>query len=153
MPKINYIATDAKDIDIITPLRQKTRQYHVERSNFFKDRITEVSIEEQNKKILAMASGGIFLDLAKDDESGNLAGYCLTGINEEKNGVILSIYLEPEYRRQHIGENLMKRALEWMDSRGVKRKKLEIIAGNEEVIDFYRHFNFEVRSILMEQVD
>jgi GNAT superfamily N-acetyltransferase len=153
MPKINYTATDGKDLELITLLREKIRQYHVERSTFFKERITEMSIEEANKQLLAKAVGGLLLDLARDAETGRLVGYCLTSINEERHGEIVSIYLEPEYRRHRIGYRLMERALDWMDKQGVMRKALGIGAGNEEVVDFYRHFDFEVRSIIMEQVE
>jgi len=153
MPKIKYIATDGKDLELITPLREKIRQYHVARSTFFKERITEKSIEEMNKQLLSKAVGGILLDLVRDVETGRLVGYCLTSINEERQGEIGSIYLEPEYRRHRIGYRLMERALRWMDRQDVKRKFLGIGAGNEEVVGFYRRFNFEVRSIIMEQVE
>jgi ribosomal protein S18 acetylase RimI-like enzyme len=152
MTNINYIAMGGKDLDLITPLREKIRQYHVERSQYFKERITEISIEDMNRQLLAKAVGGILLDLARDVDTGHLLGYCLTYIDQERHGEILSIYLEPAYRREHIGYSLMKRALDWMDKQGVKRKMLSIGAGNEEVVDFYRHFKFEVRSIIMEQV-
>jgi ribosomal protein S18 acetylase RimI-like enzyme len=153
MPQITYTTTDGKELELITPLREKIRQYHVERSTYFKERITEISVEEANKQLRAKASGGILLDLVRDGDTGNLVGYCLTSINEERRGEIVSIYLEPGYRRQRIGYKLMERALDWMDKHGVKRKMLSIGAGNEEVVDFYRNFNFEVRSIIMEQVE
>jgi ribosomal protein S18 acetylase RimI-like enzyme len=153
MHEVNYIATDEKDIELITPLREKIRQYHVERSKYFKERITEKSIEELNKQMLAKSTHGIYLDLVKDADSGVLVGYCLSNINEEWLGEILSIYLEPEYRRQRIGYRLMERALAWIDRQGAKHKTLGIGMGNEEVVNFYRHFNFEIRTIIMEQVE
>jgi ribosomal protein S18 acetylase RimI-like enzyme len=152
MTNVNYIAMGGKDLDLITALREKVRQYHVERSTYFKDRITEISIEDMNRQLLAKAFGRILLDLVKDANTGLLLGYCSSYIDQERIGEILSIYLEPEYRSGHIGYTLMNRALDWMDKQGVKRKTLSIGAGNEEVMDFYRHFNFEVRSIIMEQV-
>jgi ribosomal protein S18 acetylase RimI-like enzyme len=152
MRQVDYIATDEKDIGLITPLREKIRQYHVERSKYFKERITEKSIEEMNRQLLAKSTHGICLDLVRAVKSGVLVGYCLSNINEERQGEILSIYLEPEYRRQRIGYKLMERALAWMDKQGAKHKVLGIGAGNEEVVDFYRHFNFEIRSVIMEQV-
>jgi diamine N-acetyltransferase len=152
MPKIDYIATDGKDLGLITSLRKKARQFHVERSTYFKELITGMSIEETNKQLLQRAVGGLLLDLVKDLETGHLVGYCLATINEEKHGEIASIYIEPEYRRYRIGYKLIERALDWMDKHGVTRKMLHIWAGNEGVMDFYRHFHFEVRGIYMEQV-
>jgi diamine N-acetyltransferase len=153
MANIRYISTDGKDLELITPLREKTRQFHTERSIHFKKRITEISIQDTNKQILVQSSGGILLDLVEDLDVKELIGYCLTGINSNMNGEIFSIFIKPDYRRLGIGDKLIKQALTWMDKWGVKRKTLHIWAGNEEVIDFYRRYNFEVRSIIMEQVE
>lgn len=153
MPDINYITTDGKDIGLIAGLREKTRQYHMERSAYFKKQFSKINIEEAYKQLLVNAVGGIRLDLVKDVEKNCLVGYCLATINREKQGEIGSIYIEPEYRRQHIGYKLMERALGWMDKQGVTKKILCIAAGNEDVVNFYRHFHFEVRTIVMEQVE
>ena len=107
MANINYIATDGKDLELIAPLREKTRQYHVERSTFFKKRITEISVQDTNKQLLTQSTGGILLDLANDSDTEQLIGYCLTGINNIGHGEILSIYLEPEYRRHHCVFNII----------------------------------------------
>jgi len=151
--KIIYIATDGKDLELITQLRQKQWQYHAERSPNFGKRIAQRSIKDVNTQLLEKASGGLLLDLARDAETGDLVGYCLSSIDVEWHGEIESIYLEPEYRRHRIGYKLVERALNWMDKKGVSRKKLVVGAGNEEVLDFYRRFNFEVRSINMEQLE
>ena len=152
MPRVDYIFTDGKDLKLISPLRLKQWQYHNRRSKYFGGLFLGLDIDEVNQRLIAKASGGLLVDLAKDAETGNLVGYCLTSINAERQGEVESIYLEPEYRHQYIGDKLMKRALDWMEKRAVKRKILVVGAGNEEVIAFYRHHNFEVRSIVMEQV-
>jgi diamine N-acetyltransferase len=152
MPNISYIATDGKDLGFIAGLREKTRRYHKERSTHFKELFTETNIKEAYKLLLENAVDGILLDLVKDTNTGYLVGYCLATINKEKHGEIGSIYIEPEYRRRRIGYKLMERALSWMEKEGVTKKILCIAAGNEEVMDFYRHFHFEVRTIVMEQV-
>jgi diamine N-acetyltransferase len=153
MPDIKYIATDGKDLGLIAQLREKTQQYHMERSTYFKELFTKINIHEAHKQLMEKAVGGILLDLVKDTDTDILVGYCLTTINEEKQGEIASIYIEPDYRHCYIGYKLMERALDWMNQRGVTRKVLYIGAGNEEVVDFYRHFNFQVRTIVMEQVE
>jgi ribosomal protein S18 acetylase RimI-like enzyme len=153
MPNINYIATDGKDIKLISPLREKQWQYHNKRSKHFGKRIMERSVDEVNEQLLAKATVGLLVDLAEDAETGKLVGYCLTSINAERQGEIESLYLQPEYRNQHIGDKLMKRSLDWMDKQGVKRKILVVGAGNEGVTSFYRRYKFEVRSIIMEQLE
>jgi diamine N-acetyltransferase len=152
VPDIKYIAADVKDVGLIAPLREKTRQYHQQRSPHFKRLFAGPNIDEAYKQALEKAVGGILLDLAEDTATDKIIGYCLSTIGEDNNGEIASIYIEPEYRRRRVGYKLLERALDWMDKRAVIRRTLCIGAGNEEVVDFYRHFNFQVRTIVMEQV-
>jgi ribosomal protein S18 acetylase RimI-like enzyme len=151
-PELEYVTSDGRDLELIRALREKIRQFHVERSKHFKKRITEFSIEEMNRKMLEKATGGVYLDLVKDKVTERLIGYCLTYINVEKCGEIASIYLEPEYRRHDIGSRLVTRAMDWMDRQGAVRQILAVGSGNEEVVDFYRRLGFEVRSIIMERL-
>jgi ribosomal protein S18 acetylase RimI-like enzyme len=51
-----------------------------------------------------------------------------------------------------IGNELMKRALEWLDTNRVKSKRVVVAEGNEKVIDFYNHYGFYIRRIVLEQV-
>ena len=49
-------------------------------------------------------------------------GYCISTINLELVGEIESLYLEKEYRNQGIGEELMNRALTYLNEM-VQRKR------------------------------
>ena len=68
-------------------------------------------------------------------------------------GEIESIYIEPDYRGSGIGDNLMKRALRWMDEYPVDKKVLTVGAGNEEVFAFYSRHNFYPRTTILEQIE
>ena len=95
---------------------------------------------------------GIRVNLVKDKDTGQYIGYCVSTINKEMIGEIDSLYVEKEYRKHGIGNELMERALEWLDKNKVKSKIVVVGDGNENVIDFYNHYGFHTRKIVLEQV-
>ena len=66
--------------------------------------------------------------------------------------MIESIYLDEGYRLKGIGDYLMRRHLDWMDKNGVKLKNLTIVVGNEDLLNFYKRYNFYPKLILLEQM-
>jgi hypothetical protein len=86
MPDVTYKATDEKDLDLAAALREKQRAYHVARSKYFGDQITEKTLAEVNVKLRARASGGLLLDLVKDNHTAGYVGYCITFIDQEQRG-------------------------------------------------------------------
>ena len=93
------------------------------------------------------------IDIARDNETGENVGYCITTVSKDNLGEIDSIYIERGYRRRGIGDSLMKKALAWMDGLSIAKRVIAVASGNEEVIDFYRRFNFFPRTIILEQVE
>jgi hypothetical protein len=45
----------------------------------------------------------------------------------------------------------MERALDWMDKKGVKAKKIVVAVGNEDLLSFYERYNFFPRHLILEQ--
>ncbi|MGZ7134721.1 MAG: GNAT family N-acetyltransferase [Methanobacterium sp.] len=87
----------------------------------------------------------------KDEDTKENVGYCISSILEDNTGEIDSIYLVENYRLSGIGDTLMKRALKWMDEKGVKSKKIRVAVGNDELISFYHKFDFLPRHIILKQ--
>ncbi len=76
--------------------------------------------EIRKKELLEKSrNGAIRVDLARDKNTGVLVGYCVSTVSEKRQGEIESIYIEEDYRRSGIGDNLMKKALSWMDEHSV----------------------------------
>ncbi|WJI09625.1 GNAT family N-acetyltransferase [Methanobacterium sp. CWC-01] len=63
-----------------------------------------------------------------------------------------SIYVRGGYRSQGIGDQLMKRSLEWMDEKGAKAKKILVTTGNQDALLFYRRYGFRLRRVVLEQM-
>ncbi|MFC1952917.1 GNAT family N-acetyltransferase [Chloroflexota bacterium] len=94
----------------------------------------------------------LHISLAHDENTGILVGYCVSTVTENK-GEIDSIFIDPEYRKNGIGNSLMQRALNWMNNNSVTRKTLNVGAGNDEVFEFYSRYRFYPYRIILEQVD
>ena len=152
--KIVYTETDQQGLDLICSLWRKLIEHHKARSRYFQEHFDRMTWEKRKKELLEKSiNGAMHIDLAKNSKTGALIGYCVSTINEKKQGEIESIYIEADYRRTGIGGDFMKRALSWMDGQSVDRKVIAVAAGNEEVIIFYKRYNFYPRTIILEQVE
>jgi diamine N-acetyltransferase len=153
--KITYTQMGAEGLDLVAPLWMKLRLHHKERvPEIFKDNFGRVTFESRKKQLLEISlKGAILIDLARDNNTGNLVGYCVSSITENKQGEIESIYIEKDYRRMGIGDRFMKKALEWMDARDVTRKIIGVAVGNEEAFGFYAKYNFYPRVSILTQVE
>ena len=142
-------------LDEIRPLWEKLNRHHIVRSRDFVEWFEQYTFEKRRDSILEKANGrNILVDLAKAGNDERIVAYCLSTIVEKPGGAvgeIDSIYVEDEFRGMMIGVELMKRALTWFDERNVVSRRLIIAAGNEEVVDFYKQFNFFPRALVLEQ--
>lgn len=117
-----YIEVDSKEIDIIEPLWIKLRAYHHELSKHFPDRYIESKFKMRKKELLDKSiNSHLKIDIVKYRDTEETIGYCISSISDKKNGEVDSIYIEEEYRSIGIGAHLIKRALNWMDEKGVKK--------------------------------
>jgi ribosomal protein S18 acetylase RimI-like enzyme len=154
MVKIEYTETDRQGLDLIVPLWQKLNEHHRLRSPYFPGHYSRMTWEIRKKELIDKSrNGSMRIDLARDGNTEALIGYCVSTISEKRQGEIDSIYIEEGYRRCGIGDNLMKKALKWMDEHSVKGKMLEVASGNEEVFAFYNRYDFYPRSTIMRQVE
>jgi diamine N-acetyltransferase len=152
--RIFYTETDAQGLDLIDPLWQKLREHHKARApKVFIEHYEKFTFSIRKKELLEKSRNGVILvDLARDRNTKALIGYCVSTVSEKNQGEIDSIYVEKEYRGLDIGDNLMKRALKWMDVHSVTKKIIGVAAGNEEVFAFYSRYNFYPRVSILEQV-
>jgi diamine N-acetyltransferase len=142
--KIEYIETDRQELDSISFLWEKLREHHRVRWPY-KDDVTYpiITWEMRKKDLLEKTSKGhLHIDSARDSKTGKLIGYCVSSVNEDRQGEIESIFVESDYRRCGIGDNFMKKALKWMDDISVSKRIIGVGAGNEEVFPFYARYGF-----------
>jgi ribosomal protein S18 acetylase RimI-like enzyme len=151
MPKIEYSVTDRNDIDLIGPLWEKLNQHHRVRSPHHAAHFARMTFDLRKKVLLEKTGKGtMHIDLAKDTDTGTIVGYCLSTVSKEKEGEIQSIFIEKDYRLHGIGDNFMKKAIEWMDGLAVTKRTIAVAAGNEEVFAFYSRYNFYPRFTILQ---
>jgi ribosomal protein S18 acetylase RimI-like enzyme len=159
MPKnsaqIEYLEKDHDDLEFIRPLWQKLNQHHRAVSKYYKDSRTATTFDMRKKQLLEKScQGALHIDLARDSNTEEHIGYCVTTINPEKQGEIESLFIEKDYRGMGIGDNLMARALSWLKTMSVQKTILGVAEGNESVFPFYRRYNFYPRvTILWQKTD
>ena len=151
---IEYMETDADSVDLTNNLWRKLIEHHAARSRYFSAQIAKRTPEQRNKELLTrFEKGNIRIDLARDTQTRELVGYCISTISAGGEGEVQSIFVEEDYRNSGIGGAMMKRALEWMDERPVARKVIAIAFGNEEVFPFYSQYNFLPRATILAQAE
>jgi len=154
MARIEYEATDGQGLDLIDALWCKLKEHHKILSLHFAEYLARITFDQRKKELLDKSrEGALRIDLVRDVDTAEIVGYCVSTISGNKQGEIESIYVESDYRQFGIGDNLMKRALRWMDEQSVTRKTIAVSAGNEEVFTFYSQHSFYPRVTILEQTE
>lgn len=149
---ITYISGQRELLDVVEPLWRKLVEHHKLRSKHFRYEFEAINFEIRKRMLEDKARNGtVLVEIAEDYATQKPVGYCISSINRFKQGELESIFVEDEFRRQGIGETLVKRALSWMDQQGTYDKMVVMAVGNEEVLDFYARFGFQPRQILLKQ--
>jgi diamine N-acetyltransferase len=153
MEDIIFIEADARDLNLIQPLWEKLNQHHRHQKSDFQEHYENFTFPERSKTLLKKSlSGEMHIGMLKDKKSGIILAYCITTISADREGEIDSIYVLEKYRGRGFGDMLIKRSLEWMDEKGVKKKTVRVSAGNQKAVSFYERYGFRPRSLMLEQV-
>ena len=74
--------------------------------------------------------------------SDYIVGYIIFWIKDEDQGHIISLAIDNDYKRQNIGSELVKVAIDTLKKFDIKRINLEVRTQNKEAIYFYRSIGF-----------
>ncbi len=151
MNNIAYISGGIELLDLIKPLWEKLNNHHRGNSNNFSHNYEKFTFELRKEKFYNKGLK-VNIDLVKDLDRETYIGYCISTINSDLVGEVDSLYLEKECRGQGIGEELMERALIYLNDNNSKKKIIGVAEGNEEVLNFYKKFKFYKRTIILEEI-
>ena len=146
---MQYLVIEKHSLDIIAPLWEKLKDHQRIRSTHFRDHYANRTWAKRKNELLSAKR--LHVVLAKDEKDA-IIGYCVSTISGDNTGTIESIYIEPVYRKNKIGDSFMKMALDWMNEQRVNNKVLTVGVGNEEVLGFYSRWGFFPRTIKLEQL-
>lgn len=140
---LEYKEIPVEEIDLIRTLWEDLNSHHGKLSPHFPDYYEEMNFEKRKKNLLGKSDDTKFkIDLVIESDSRKKIGYCISSVNNEGEGEIDSLFIQTEYRHCGIGDNLMQRALEWLNSYNAGPLKIQVASGNEEVFKFYEKYNF-----------
>lgn len=60
---------------------------------------------------------------------------------------ILTLYVQPAYRRQGLATALLHEAQDWAQKRGVRQIGLQVYSHNQPALALYRHLGFSAQSL------
>jgi diamine N-acetyltransferase len=152
MNTIDFITGGAELLEYVQPLWEKLNRHHQANSKYFSDKFKNLTFDLRKRKLMNDINTELRVDLVKDSENHTFVGYCISTVTIDSVGEMDSLYIEPEYRKFGIGNKLMSRFLEWLDSKNVKTKIIVVAEGNEEVFDFYKKYGFYERRTVLEQI-
>jgi ribosomal protein S18 acetylase RimI-like enzyme len=152
MSNFEFVRGEKDLLDLVQPLWEKLNKHHENNSSYFSEKYRKQTFDARKAKFISDNNLEIMIDLIKDNEKNIYIGYCISTINKEMVGEIDSLFIEKEYRKFGLGDNLMKRALNWLDSKYIKTKIIAVAGGNENVLEFYKKYGFHKRRIILEQI-
>jgi GNAT superfamily N-acetyltransferase len=69
-------------------------------------------------------------------------------------GLISDLYVRPSARGGGLGRQLLDTGVDWLKAQGVKRLELQVVSGNQNAADFYKHLGWKLElSQLVQNVD
>lgn len=67
---------------------------------------------------------------------------------EERTGHIMNLAVDPAFRRQGLGEELLCQALEYLKGLGADQVELEVRVHNESAVQLYKKHGFQIQGRL-----
>ena len=150
--KITYSSGGVELLDEIQFLWEQLNQHHALVSPHFETDFHANTFAGRKAKLLQKYTAGeMRINIAQSD--GENIGYLISAVTADGLGEIESIFIAADFRGQAIGDQLMHRALAWLNERGVHTKVIDVAVGNERAYAFYARFGFYPRVVTLKQKD
>ncbi len=147
--KIIQIAPE--NIETIQPLWEGLRRLHEERSTHFNEHFKSFTFEKRMAQIKTRDTIAVFA--AKNDHT--LIGYCIASVGAHigngQTGEIDSIFIDPQYRKSGIGDQLITHAENWLKANEITKIHICVARGNESVFEFYNRHGYQHRYSVLEK--
>ena len=157
-PELKFIEGGAELLDTVRPLWKKLNALHAEKSRHFAEAFAKTSFSERKADLESKAIKGELLVILAVTEAEGCIAYCVCSVDKEsrdsgasKVGEIDSMFVSLPYRRQGIGQQLVKRCMEWFEKNEAEKVIVLVAVGNEEVLEFYKIFGFLPFAIRLEK--
>jgi GNAT superfamily N-acetyltransferase len=145
---IGYYEISTDKIDIIKPLWEQLNYHHMGISNNFKDSFLTRTFDDR-KRSLIVGNKKLKIIISEDVELSKIIGYSIFSI-DGVNGEVDSIFVCEEYREKNIGQEFMKKALDWFDRNKIVNIFVNVLYENVHALKFYEKFGFVPRTYTLQ---
>ena len=142
---ISYRCGGNELLDDVAPLWRQLNAHLCGVASHFQEHYRSMDFARRRRE-LEGSKDGLHVIVASDGED---IAYSVSTLNGEE-GWVDSIYIAEEYRGNGIGEELMRRSMDWLKAHGAERIMLTVTPGNDTVIGFYERFGFHPRKLIMQ---
>lgn len=139
-----------REIHPITPFL--TAEYKAVRLRALKDtplafgstwaRESQLTEEEWHARAARLSNGRDIGFLARREGSYCGLALCFTDEADSAKGQIISMWVAPEVRRQHVGRQLIETIATWAAERGIATLQLMVTSVNDSAMKFYERLGF-----------
>jgi ribosomal protein S18 acetylase RimI-like enzyme len=152
--KLEYIEGKEELLEEIDFLWEKLNEMHKAKSKYFSKKFESFKFEKRKVGLIEKGrNGDIKVITVKDLVESKLIGYLICSIDRNNNGEIDSLYVESEYRGYGIGDKLMESSLNWFEKNNIKKIRIGVAVGNEEVLTFYGRYGFYPSVTILENIE
>lgn len=149
--RFNYITGHHELLDDLRSLWEGLNRYHQSVSTYFEEEFNTYTFEARVHKLNPKyTEDNLRVDIALFEN--HPIGTIISGVGKDGTGEIELIYVENGFRSLSIGNELMQRALGWLEKRHVHTKIIDVAVGNEQVERFYARYGFYPRVIRCKQI-
>lgn len=141
---IDYKIISLKNLERIEPMWEQLINYLKDKSNKHKIEFQDKTFKNRIQPYLDKVNTGLSRLVCATHEGVDIA-YCLSSITSKGIGEVDSIYINPDYRGNGIGEYLMRDAFHFFERNKTIQDIVMVSEGNENVMRFYESMGYELR--------
>ncbi|MFT9494580.1 GNAT family N-acetyltransferase [Anaerosolibacter sp.] len=135
------------EIKVIKGLWEKNRQYHERSSEYFRELYQSINFEQRIKGLEVFDQDLLKITVARKNDA--YIGYCLSTVSNGK-GEVESIHVDAACRGDGVGEELMKRHIQWLRNKNCTVIGVTVSQENESTISFYKKLGFYPNTVYMQ---
>jgi GNAT superfamily N-acetyltransferase len=145
-----YCVVGGERIDAVRPLWEKLRAHHSPLLPGFPGAMPPFNFEPRKQELLNKGAA-IRIELVSTRSDGLDIAYCISTVTRAGLGEIDSMFVEEAFRGRGIGSQLVRNALDWLESAGATSKVVTVAHANGQALGFYNRFGFQPRTVLLQQ--
>lgn len=148
METLTYRRLAKQSLYEIKPLWEELNKIHLKDSVYFKDHYTTFNFDKRAANWKDIPEENIFI-LVVDSVEDIPVGYCVS-TTKDQYGEVDSLFLNPDYRGNGLGRQLLKKNIDWLKSKNCRTIRLSVSYGHENVVGFYEKMGLYPRLTVLE---